>query len=643
MKYAMILAGVVLATQTHATVRIAGPFGDNMVLQRDSAIVLHGKASPGETVAVETSWGEKATAQADAEENWSVKLKTGHATKAQSIKMAGSVNTVTLTNLLFGEVWLCSGQSNMEWAMGRRPVKDATNEIAAANHPQLRLFHVTKARADQPASSCDGVWEVCSPASVTNFSAVGYFFGRALQKDLKVPVGLIDSSWGGTEVELWLSARAMSRNQELAELADPARAKVIEEEQRKTYQSRMELLDTGWGGKWDAGLPKEAIPTTNGLPCTFTDLGLDAFDGVVWFEATFDAPSDWAGRQVSMDLGGLDESDTTWLNGKKIGETQKAGIPRKYRAPSGLVQAGPNKLVIRLLDKSGPGGFTKPPAQFEVRGPGGVKPLEGWRWIKSAEAAALPTPPKAHQGSKLYNGMIAPLLSLSISGVIWYQGESNVMRARQYRDSFRLLIESWREDFGRTAEQLPFLFVQIAPFSGYGTWAGAHSSPRLREAQLETFRKVPNTGLVVTTDLVDDPNNIHPLNKQDVGARLANWALTKAYGRTGLDVSGPLYRAMKVEDGRIRVLFDFAEGGLVAKDGDLREFTIAGADGKFVPAQAKIEKDELVVWSPDVEKPVSVRFAWSDAPNPNLFNKAGLPASPFRTDDLPDPTDNERW
>lgn len=626
-----------------AAVRIAGPYGDNMVLQRDSAFTLRGQAAPGEKVTVTTSWGETATAQADAEENWSVKLKTGHATKPQSIAIAGAGNNVALTNLLFGEVWLCSGQSNMEWALGRRPVKDATNEIAAASHPQLRLFHVPKRRMDEPATSCEGTWEVCSPASVTNFSAVGYFFGRELQQELKVPVGLIDASWGGTEIELWLSANAMTTVPELAEHADLERAKAYDDARRASYTARMEAVDPGWNGKWDAGLPANATPITNGAPGDLASLGLGAFDGVVWFEASFEAPTNWVGRQATLDLGGIDEADMTWVNGKKIGETMQAGAKRKYRIPAGLLQAGRNVVVIRLLDKSGRGGFVAPPEAFEVVGPGARKPLEGWRWIKTAEFAALPAPLKARQGHKLYNGMIAPLLPLSVRGAIWYQGESNIMRARQYRDSFRLLIESWRQDFGRTAAAFPFLFVQIAPFSGYATWPGAHSAARLREAQLETVRKVPNTGMVVVTDLTDNPADIHPQNKQDVGLRLARLALAKTYGRNLGEVSGPLYRAMKIEDGQVRIQFDHATDGLVQKDGDLREFTLAGADGDFLPARAKIEKDEVVVWSEEIAKPVAVRFAWSDAPNPNLFNKAGLPASPFRTDERPDPTDDERW
>ena len=473
MRPLIFLAVCATACGVHAELRLGSPFTDNMVLQRETREPVWGWAAPNEQVTLQGSWGERAGVVADAQGAWLVKMATRAAGGPYSLEVCGASETTTLQNVMLGDVWLCSGQSNMEKPTGKQggqvPCLDSKKELAAANYPNIRLYKVPKRKSAAPEKTCDAKWQVCTTKTVDRFSACGYFFGRALHKSLGVPIGLMEATWGGTEVEQWTSEKALLRVQELAER-----------------------------------------------------------------------------------------------------------IKRNDKAP-------PHSL--------------------------------------------------------LFNGMIAPVTPYALRGAIWYQGEANVMRAFQYRRSFPLLIEDWREQWKQG--DFPFLFVQIAPFTGYDARPG--NSAELRDAQLFTLRTVKNTGMAVTTDITDNPNDIHPPNKQEVGRRLALWAMDIAYGDKKMECSGPLYSEMRVEGDAIRLMFDHTAGKLDAHGGPLREFTIAGADTNFVPADAAIDGETVVVRAKGVAKPVAVRFGWSNAPQPNLFNKTGLPASPFRTDAWPGATDGKRW
>jgi sialate O-acetylesterase len=441
------------AAVAQAAIKLPAVIGDNMVLQRGQVLPIWGWATAGDQVTV-TLAGQTATAKVDANGYWRVnlaKLEAGGPLEMTVKDTAGT--TIVIKNILVGEVWVASGQSNMEWPMAA--VKDAPKELPAANYPQIRLFNVMKARAVWPAQNLIGDWTACTPQSVPGFSAVAYFFGRKLHKDLNVPIGLINTVWGGTPAEFWTKRQAMESNPVL-------------------------------------------------------------------------------------------------------------------------------------------------------------KPFAGG------------------DASSLYNAMVAPLMPYAIRGAIWYQGESNVGGAFYYRTLFPTMIANWRSDWGQG--DFPFGFVQIAPWESYGKQNGGSAMAELQEAQAMTLKTSPNTGMAVITD-IGDLKDIHPKNKQDVGHRLALWALAKVYGQNGLVYSGPMYKSMTVEGNKIRLQFDHAGSGLAAGDGKpLSEFTIAGADKNFVPAVAEIDGPSVVVHSDKVAQPAAVRYSWRSDATPNLANKEGLPASPFRTD-----------
>jgi sialate O-acetylesterase len=453
----LVLAGLVPTLRARADVRLGKIIGDNMVLQRDHELPIWGKADPGEKVTVRLA-DKEASGTAGADGRWLVRLPKFPAGGPHELVVTGK-NKIILKNVLVGEVWICSGQSNMEWPMTQ--VDNPKMEIDSADYPKIRLFHARHKKSDREVDDVVGKWEACSPTSVPNFSAVAYFFGRHLHKELNAPVGLIECAWGGTPAEHWTPS------------------------------------------------------------------------------ASFQADS---------------------------ALSQTSGHPHS--------------------------------------------------------AKVMKTP------SVLYNGMIAPLIPHAIRGAIWYQGESNVPMAKQYHRLFSAMITGWRKQWGQG--DFPFLFVQLAPWNYAGINWPREGCPLVREAQLRTL-SLANTGMVVTMD-IGDVDDIHPRNKQEVGRRLGLAARAIAHGEPIVH-SGPIYKTMKIEKDKAVLHFDHVHGGLVAKGGDLAWFEIAGKDRAFVDAKATIHGDKVVVQSDKVKQPVAVRFAWSDVALPNLFNQAGLPASPFRTDD----------
>ena len=536
-------------------------------------------------------------------------------------------------------------------------------EVAAADHPQLRHFGVAQEKSLTPLSTVKGQWTVCTPEAVKDFTAVGYFFGRDLEKARHVPVGIIHASWGGTPAEAWTSDAGLHPLPDFADtsaqlktlIADPAAA-------RRQYEGRLETWfvahDTGSaeGRSWrDPALDAGSWKTMT-LPTLWEEAGEPDLNGVVWFRKTFELPPSFASSAAAagaeLQLGMVDDIDTTWVNGVKVGATFGYNVVRKYDLPPGVLEPGRNVVVVRVLDTGGGGGIwgdqklqlvfsgNKPamasadglraaslgpaPAQPGRPVPPAVDLSGPWRYRIGMRLEDAPPPPTGVTGdvmtpTVLYNGMIAPLLPYAIRGVIWYQGEANVRREQQYRTLFPATIADWRRAWGT---DLPFLFVQIAPFR--------EMTPELREAQLLAWRHTPRTAMVVTTDC-GDANDIHPPRKQPVGARLALAARALAYGER-IEYSGPLFQALEVRGGKAALRFTHLGGGLVAKGGPLTGFTIAGSDKVFRPARAEIHGKTVVVTSSAVRNPVAVRYGWANVPEGNLFNKAGLPASPFRTD-----------
>jgi len=498
----LLLSGLILLHPLLGDVVPNPLFTDNAVLQQGMKVPVWGTAGVGEKITVEFAGQRVSTIATNG--TWMLFLEPLTATtNSQTMTLSGS-NTVTLTNLLVGEVWICSGQSNMERQLGLRngqkPIVNYEAEAASANYPSLRHFLVKQNTSTNPLSTVSGSWNVCSPTTVTNFTAVGYFFGRDLMKSKGVPVGLIHTSWGGTPAEAWTSHDALATNPLLSPILQHFTNDVA------TYADRL--------AKYQADEPKLKADYTNACA-------------------------------------------------QAVAEAKPTPRP-----PS-------------------------PPRD----------PLKD-----------------SHSPSVLFNGMINPILPYAMRGVIWYQGESNGGRAKEYRDLFPAMIADWRSVWGEG--NFPFLYVQVAPFKKMG--------PEIREAQFLTLGKTTNTAMTVITDH-GDAEDIHPTQKEPVGQRLALAARALAYGES-IEYSGPLFKDFKIDASKVVISFTHQDKGLVSKDGPLKGFTIAGADKQFVPAQAEIVGETVVVSSPQVLAPTAVRYGWTNVPDVNLFNTAGLPASPFRTD-----------
>ena len=616
-------------------------FTDHMVLQRDVPVPVWGWTEPGKQVKV-TLAGQSAAATADGTGRWLVKLGPLPAGGPHALEVTGP-ERAALSDVLVGDVWICSGQSNMQMSVASSD--RAADEIAAANHPRLRLFTVPNRIALEPQSLVQGAWQLCTPQSVPGFSAVGYFFGRDLLEKLDVPIGLINSSWGGTLAEAWTSAEALSTMEDFRPAVKQLQEQV---DARKAGTSRFdEQMDRWWkqadpgsasGAGWADPSHDAADWKTMDLPAAWESAGLDGFDGLVWFRKEVDLPASWAGKEAVLHLGPIDDRDTTWVNGVRVGEGDRWDAPRDYRVRQGTLLSGRNVVAVRVLDTGGEGGLRGQPGQLRLECAGGQIPavsLAGaWKYKAATTLDKLPPVPQRIDSNPnvvtvLYNGMIAPLVPFAIKGAIWYQGESNAGNPEQYRRLLPTLIRDWRSRFG--VGDFPFLVVQLANFMApqvepvEAGWAG------LREAQLMTAQADPKVGLAVIID-IGAANDIHPKNKQDVGMRLALAALAIGDGKK-IEYSGPIYSGMEVRGREAHLKFTHVGGGLLAKGGDkLKGFAIAGEDKKFQWADAAIQGETVVVSSPKVERPVAVRYGWANNPDCNLYNKEGLPASPFRTD-----------
>ncbi|MCI0500030.1 MAG: hypothetical protein L0Y36_10215 [Planctomycetales bacterium] len=641
----ILMAVAVLTAVIHAEVKLPALFGNSMVLQQKSNVTVWGWAEPGEKVTVKADWSRSAKSdRADKEGKWSIKLKTPSAGGPHTLTVSGN-NSITLNDLLIGEVWVCSGQSNMEYTMAWL-LSDAVNaDIAKANYPQMRLFTVKKAIAAEPLTDVEGAWQACSPDVVANFSATSYYFGQKLHKELNVPIGLVSTNWGGTPAEAWASKEALSAFSQFKDQIEPlgtsdheTAAKQAYQRAVKDWEDKVAALDAGMQEEWFSPYLDDSGWKEMELPALWTGAELEPIDGILWFRRVTNLPPSWAHTDMELHLGPIDDIATIWFNGVNIGTTFGWNTPRVYQIPASALHVGKNTLAVRVIDTGGKGGFGGKEEDMRI-GPLGadVKTCatvaQTWKYKVSA-AGAVPTVPtnlsafNQNTPTTLYNGMIAPLIPFRIAGAIWYQGESNCYDPILYRCLLPAMIADWRQQWNQG--DFPFYYVQIAPYQ----YDNQTCSQAVREAQLMTLNASPNVGMAVTMDIGEE-KDVHPKNKQDVGDRLARWALAKTYGQKDIVYSGPVCKKMKIEDDKIRVMFDYIDGGLMAKDGTLSDFMIAGDDKNFVPARAVIDGDTVVVSSQAVPNPVAVRYGWSNWVSGTLFNKAGLPASSFRTDDWP--------
>jgi len=636
-----MLCGLLSIGIVSAQVRLPRLVSDSMVLQRGNNVRVWGWASPGEKVTVRFD-GQLLTAVADTGGMWAVGLAPMPAGGPYDMEIDAS-NRVVLRNILIGDVWLCSGQSNMELPMER--VKERYPDVIAHSaNPAIRQFAVEmKYDFNKPQEDvAGGGWRTASPFNVLSFSAVGYFFARELYEKYHVPIGLIKAAVGGSPVEAWLSEKTLQRYPDHYAAAvrcrDAAYVEGVrrkEDSVRRAWYQGIALQDAGlhdvrpwFAPDYDASAWQETK-----IPGFWADQGLPAVNGVMWFRKEMEVPERLTGRPVKLMLGRIVDLDSVYVNGVFVGTTGYQYPPRRYEVPAGVLRRGRNTLVVRVINSAGRGGFVTDKPYWLGVGDDRIS-LEGkWQYRLGTTAEPLPsTTFFQYKPLGLFNGMIVPLSGYRVKGVIWYQGEANTGRAWEYRRLFSDMIADWRAKFG--APDLPFLFVQLPNFGAAKVRPSESSWAVLREAQLGTL-SVPYTGMAVAID-VGEWNDLHPLDKEDVGRRLALAARKVAYGETALVASGPIYRSMQREGDVVRVQFASVGSGLVVKGGGvLNGFVIAGPDKKFVPARATIRGNEVVVQSDQAPHPVAVRYAWADNPEgANLYNREGLPASPFRTDTM---------
>lgn len=637
MRTIFLLLAFVAAPAVHAQLRLPVLLSDGAVLQRGEPVPVWGWSTPGEDVVVRLG-GARVAGQADSDGSWRVLVPALEVGGPYILEVRAGRETVRARNLLVGNVWVLSGQSNMQW-----PVEDAmgaAEEIAGANDDHIRHIRVPRSDAETPqADLTGGVWEAATPEKVGSFSAVGYQFARAIREHVDVPIGLIHASWGGSRIEPFMSA-------EMLGLEDGGIA-ALRTEIRDAHQATESALLSALGGAFpnsavdpvEGETPALAAPdleddswTTIRVPVRWESAGYDGLDGVAWYRTRFEASAQEAAEGVQLSLGLVDDGDHTYVNGVLVGQGRGGSQARdQYTIPPEALRQGTNVLAVRVTDRGGSGGLKGGEGLLFLEDASGERrPLAGeWRFrVTEARMSPVETN-KVPMG--LWNQMIHPLTEAPVAGVLWYQGESNANEAEAYRAQFQSLISGWRSAWGRPA--LPFFWVQLAGYQqppdgpeDIGRW------PALRASQSAAL-SLPRTAEALALD-VGDANDIHPRDKHTVGRRLALAARTLVYGEADLEYSGPRFRSAVLEDGTVALEFDHASHGLATREGlPLGGFALEDADGRWYWADARIEGDRVLLLSDAVASPSSVRYAWANNPvQATLTNREGLPAAPFAVD-----------
>ncbi|MEP7144675.1 MAG: sialate O-acetylesterase [Ferruginibacter sp.] len=620
-----------------AQVRLPKLISDGMVLQRDTKLSIWGWASPDESVTVNFN-NQSLHAKTDAAGNWSVQINSQKAGGPYQMTIKAS-NEILIKDILIGDVWICSGQSNMELMMVRLKYKYPA-EITDADNPQIRQFTVPD-KYDFNAPQMDvesGSWLAANTKNILVFSGVAYFFAKEIYAKYKVPVGLINTALGGSPTEAWISEPALKKFPayfaEVQKFKSDSLIKEIETGDRllsSNWYKKLNELDEGLRNNWKSPATNAAGWKAFQLPGYWSDTDAGSFNGSAWFRKEFEPPASMIGKAVKLELGRIVDADSVFINGQFIGTTGYQYPPRIYEVSPGILRQGTNTIVVRVISNIGRGGFV-PGKPYRLTSNNDTIGLKGsWKFKPGAVMDPLPGQTFIRwKPSGLYNAMIAPLTRFAIKGAIWYQGESNASHPGDYKALMQTLIENWRGVWRQG--NFPFIYVQLpnfmepAPIPAESSWA------ELRQQQLNTL-SVPNTAMAVAIDL-GEWNDIHPLNKQDVGKRLALLARNLAYGDNTIVASGPLYDGMEKHEDKIILRFSQTGAGLIAKDSpELNHFAIAGKDKKYVWAKAVIKGNTVMVWNDSIKDPVAVRYAWADNPErANLYNKEGLPASPFTTD-----------
>ena len=630
-----------LCTSNFGQLQVAKIFSNNMMLQADSPVPIWGVGTPNSKI--EVYQDEKCIkGNVDPQGKWKVTLPTQEAGYTATIRIENNSSKVTFSNVIYGDIWLCGGQSNMEWYV--EGADNPEQEIKNANYSNIRLFDVPRNLASQPAVDLpSGNWEVCNSENIPQFSAVGYFFGRAMHENLDRPIGLLSNNYGGTIAEAWTSEEGLNEFPVFAKAIEKFKNTDIEE-----AKTTGDMAFNNWLSKFyseDKGIEDSTYIWSDidasswkkmELPALW-DAGADPTlvdkDGVLWFSRLFviDALSD-----ATLYLGPIDDSDITWINGHKVGETyNQFNKDRTYKINENVLKVGENRITIRIEDYIGGGGLYGKVEKLYLQLSDDRVNLGGQWNYKNGMIVSSPMPSNSFSPNNfptcLYNGMIAPVTDFPIKGVIWYQGESNSYRAYEYQTLFPKLIEDWRKQWNQP--DLPFIFVQLANFKKEQIVPNKSEWAELREAQSMALN-LSNTAMITAIDL-GNADNIHPTNKQEVGIRLANAAMTEVYDQA-TPYKGPTYLNSKVEKNSMLLTFDNVGDGLIVnnKFGYVNGFTIAGVDNKYKWAKAEIvSKNQVRVWNKEILNPLSVRYSWQDNPAPaNLMNSYLLPGFPFRTD-----------
>lgn len=644
--FTVVWAFAIVST-LQAAITLPSFFTNNMVLQQLSQTPIWGSAKPGKKVTVTTSWDQKTyTVPTDAAGNWKVELSTPGAGFTPYTITISDGKKLVLNNILIGEVWLASGQSNMEMPLSDwGKVLNYEQEIAAADFPHIRLLQVENQTATSPQTNLRvemGGWVPCSPATVAGFSSTAYFFARELFGKLHIPIGVIHSSWGGTVAEAWTSGNSLKMMPDFVpavkDMEVKASLKPVEQLDYTTllsrWRSNIEAADPGLvDGKaaWAAFVAQGWNAME--IPGNWEMRGQEGLDGIVWFQKPVQLPAAWEGQELKLHLDMIDDDDITYFNGVEVGRTTGWNLERIYTVPASLVKTGQNVITVRVYDGTGNGGMYGRPEKMKlVHSSGTSISLAGdWKYRIAVDLKKMPAMPENPESPNrvtvLYNAMIHPLVPYTIQGAIWYQGESNAGRAAQYGELFPLMIQDWRTQWKRN---FSFYFVQLANYLAREPQPTNPAWAYLRDSQRATTR-LASTGMAVSID-IGDALDIHPKNKQEVGRRLALQALAKTY-QLPIACDGPVFESSVISGPEIRLQFKPTRGKLNSADGAaLTGFTIAGPDRVFYPATAEVQGQEVIVRSPNVPFPMAVRYAWANNPACNLTDESGLPASPFRTD-----------
>jgi sialate O-acetylesterase len=628
---------LIITSCINAQIKLPQIIRDSMILQRDIKINIWGWSSKGEKVSVKFNNKSYKTTTGD-DGKWKVKLAPMKAGGPHIMEISGK-NKIILHDILIGDVWLCAGQSNMEHQMKLHAVKYA-DEITNATNTEIRQFKIpdTTNLVSQQNDLSGGSWKWADPTNVKDFSAVAYFFAKVLYKKYHVPIGIINASWGGVPIESMMSEESLQSFPDIYKTVNENKdTAYVNETNRKALnamQSMPKPIDRGITEKWvdTSYVPKEWRRIA--VPGYWEDQGIKDFDGIVWYRKEIDVPASMTGKSAEIVLGRIVDADELYVNGTKVGATGYLYPQRRYAIADGILKAGKDLLVVRITNNAGKGGFVPDKPYALIAGNDTIDLTGYWQYKVGAVFTSLKTNGSfsialQNQPTALYNSMIAPLTNYSIKGFVWYQGESNTGKPDEYAKLQPAMINDWRSKWKE--DNITFLFVQLPGFMDYNYLPSESQWAAFREAQAKSL-SLANTAMAVAIDL-GEWNDVHPDRKKDVGDRLALAAEKIAYDEN-IVYSGPVYQSQTIEGNKIIISFKNAGRGLTTNDSEApAEFAIAGDDKKFVWANATIDGDKIIVSSDEVSSPKYVRYAWADDPvNPNLINKEGLPAAPFRTD-----------